>query len=464
MNDPAPPARTSEPEAVLAEVADGELLRRYIQEKSDAAFAALVRRHVHLVHSVALRRVNGDAHLAADITQSVFTDLARKASRLVRQPVLAGWLFTSTRFAAAKAVRGEQRRRAREEEAQLMQELIPAETEALDWEKVRPVIDDVLAGLGERDREAILLRFFEGQDYMKIGARLQLGDNSARMRVERALEKLRAALAHRGIYSTSAALALALGSEAVVAAPAALAPAVTGAALAGAGASATGIVATFMTLTNIHIGVAAAVTLAAAGGFAWQLKTNHDLTAEVALYQNQNQALAAVEQQNRQLASTAAEVAALEKDDAELARLQQAAATLQARASAAAKATPAAAPPKNRATAATPVLDHEPRRLGGPAPKYPVDMRVAGIGGQVIVDLVVDANGAVQNPTVVKSTRPEFEAAALASVSGWKFDPGSKGGRAVNTHLQVPIVFSVKNDGPALTPRIWDGLSISPDE
>jgi DNA-directed RNA polymerase specialized sigma24 family protein len=86
---------------------DAELLRRYFEEGVDAAFAELVRRHVDLVYSAALRQVNGDTHLAADATQIVFSDLARKAGAPVGHQVLAGWLFTSTRFAAAKLVRGE---------------------------------------------------------------------------------------------------------------------------------------------------------------------------------------------------------------------------------------------------------------------------------------------------------------------------------------------------------------------
>src|SRR4030095_15863667 len=100
----------------------------------------------------------GDAHLAADATQLVFTDLARKAGAVAIQGVLAGWLFTSTRFATAKLVRGEQRRHAREREAHLMQNITHDDPAALlEWEKVRPVLDDVLGELSAPDREAILL-------------------------------------------------------------------------------------------------------------------------------------------------------------------------------------------------------------------------------------------------------------------------------------------------------------------
>src|SRR5471030_1800646 len=94
---------------------DHELLRRFAEADSEAAFAELVRRHVNLVYSAALRQVNGDAHLAQDVAQTVFTNLARKAAPLSRREVLTGWLYTSAHFAAAKIVRGENRRRDREE-------------------------------------------------------------------------------------------------------------------------------------------------------------------------------------------------------------------------------------------------------------------------------------------------------------------------------------------------------------
>ena len=91
---------------------DRELLRQYAETRGEEAFAELVRRHLDLVYSAALRQVNGDAHLAQDVAQTVFTDLARKAEALSRRSVVTGWLYTSAHFAAAKAVRTEQRRHA----------------------------------------------------------------------------------------------------------------------------------------------------------------------------------------------------------------------------------------------------------------------------------------------------------------------------------------------------------------
>src|SRR5438094_535008 len=100
---------------------DGALLREYARCGSETAFAEVVRRHLDLVYSTALRGVGGDQHLAEDVSQSVFIDLARKAAGLTGRSVLTGWLYTSTCFAAAKMVRAERRRDAREREAHSMQ-------------------------------------------------------------------------------------------------------------------------------------------------------------------------------------------------------------------------------------------------------------------------------------------------------------------------------------------------------
>src|SRR4051812_18722784 len=125
-------------------IEDTELLRRYAREKSEDAFAELVRRRIDLVYSVARRQVGGDAQLAEDVTQRVFADLARKATTLSHRVVLSGWLYRSAQFAATDTVRAERRRRAREQENQIMEEACAASDEQADWERLRPMLDEVL--------------------------------------------------------------------------------------------------------------------------------------------------------------------------------------------------------------------------------------------------------------------------------------------------------------------------------
>jgi RNA polymerase sigma factor (sigma-70 family) len=238
---------------------DPELLNRYATQRDEAAFAELVRRHLDHVYSTALRLVGGDSHFAEDVVQMVFIDLARKARSLRRYAALSGWLHTSARFAAAKAVRGEQRRRQREQTALTM----PATsvTPAPQWEQLRPVLDQAIGELSDADRDALLLRYFEKKPFADIGAALGLSENAARMRVERATDRLREKLAMRGITSTVAALGTALAQDAVGTAPAALAAQVVSQALAGAGASSVAVLTTGAKLALIAAGLLVVATV-----------------------------------------------------------------------------------------------------------------------------------------------------------------------------------------------------------
>jgi RNA polymerase sigma factor (sigma-70 family) len=243
---------------------DPELLRQFVRDGSEGAFTEILRRHVDLVHSAALRQVGLDAPAAEEITQAVFTDLARKASRLVGHPSLTGWLYTSTRMAAAEHRRSEARRTAREKAAHAMSQLLSNDGTEPDWNRLRPVLDEAMHDLDEADREAVLLRFFEKRPFAEIGERLGLSENTARMRVERALDRLHGALSKRGITSTATAIGLALGAHAVAAAPAELAGRIAPVALA---ASRAGNVAGSGFGPNLA--VALAVLLLGIGGLMW---------------------------------------------------------------------------------------------------------------------------------------------------------------------------------------------------
>jgi RNA polymerase sigma factor (sigma-70 family) len=248
------------------EADDRALLRRYVSARSEEAFAALVQRHLALVYNVALRKVGGDTHLAEDVVQRVFAALATKAATLQRHPTVAGWLFTGTHYAAAQLVRTERRRKAREQKAHAMSEPSQESTATVDWQHLRPLLDDLVLALPQRDREAVLLRYFEGLPFAEVGVRLQLTDHGARARVERAVEKLRTMLSRQGITSTSAILGLALAHQTTAAAPAGLAAVVTGTALSiatatGGTAGAIGFMSTAKLLTT----GATLVTLSAIG-------------------------------------------------------------------------------------------------------------------------------------------------------------------------------------------------------
>ena len=262
---------------------DAKLLRRYAEARAEDAFAELVRRYLNGVYSAALRRVGGDTHLAEDVAQQVFVALARKAGRLSRHPVLAGWLHAATRDEAVNAMRYERRRKMREQEAQVMHDLNSEAAPEADWSRVALVLDEALDRLSAADRTAVLLRYVECRPFGEIAAALQLTEDAARMRVNRALDKLRMLLARRGIASTSAALGLALTNHAVVAAPASLASTVTGASLAAAPVSVTAAVSllSFMSTTKATLGIAVIAMIAVLGTANNEVRARH--AAETAL-------------------------------------------------------------------------------------------------------------------------------------------------------------------------------------
>ena len=201
---------------------DRQLLRCYATDGSEAAFGELVVRHLNLVYSAAFRRTSGDTHLAQDMAQLVFTDLARKTRSLPEGVVLAGRLHRATQYAAAQLLRPERRRVAREQEAVAMN----TPDSNPDWEQVRPLLDEALDWLDSTDRDAVLLRYFEHKSANEIGQTLCTTDDAAQKRVSRAVERLREFFAKRGITVGACGLAALISANAAQSAPVGLAVAI----------------------------------------------------------------------------------------------------------------------------------------------------------------------------------------------------------------------------------------------
>ncbi len=247
-----------------------QLLQEYATSRSEAAFASLVSRHINLVYSAAMRSVN-NPHQAEDVTQSVFVMLARKSHVLSRGTVLSGWLYQTARLTAANFIRAELRRRHREHQALTEFTMNAPETEA--WTRVGPLLDEAMSHLNEKDRDAIVLRFFEGKALKEVGGCLGASEDAAKMRVNRALDKLRDFFLRRGITMPAAALAEAISGSAIQAAPDGLAASVA----AGVVQGATLTVSTFsfvkgalQIMTSTKISVAVAVGAAAIIGLQLQ--------------------------------------------------------------------------------------------------------------------------------------------------------------------------------------------------
>ena len=207
---------------------DLDLLGQYARCNLQDAFAEIVRRHLNLVYSAALRQVRSP-QLAEDIAQSVFADLARNAGKLKPDTILITWLYAVTRRTAIDVIRKESRRQLRE---QIAVEMNNMNATANDWTQIAPLLDDAMAALDETDRSAILLRYFENKNLREVGEALGTNDDAAQKRVSRAVERLREFFSKRNVTIGAGGLAVLISVNAVQAAPAALVKTVIAATIA----------------------------------------------------------------------------------------------------------------------------------------------------------------------------------------------------------------------------------------
>jgi len=253
----------------MSQPTDHELLTDFARSQSEDAFAELVRRYVNLVYSVALRSV-GNAHQAEEITQAVFIILTRKAAALPSSVVLSGWLYQTTRFTAANFIKAETRRQQREQEAYMQSTLNDPDTET--WQQIAPLLEDAMGRLGETDRNAVVLRFFENTTAAEAAAILKLTEAATHKRTNRALDKLRKVFAKHGVSSTTSIIAGAISAHSLHVAPALLAKSTTTAALAKTiGVSTLALVKTTLNLmawAKAKLAIIIGVTLATTAGLA----------------------------------------------------------------------------------------------------------------------------------------------------------------------------------------------------
>lgn len=208
------------------EVSDSALLRKYVSEDDELAFAELVQRHLPLVYSAAVRRLEIDPTAAQDVAQAVFVELARKGRELLHHPVLAGWLYVSaTRIAADHAKR--HHRRKRREQLTMTDPSHPPSAQS-SWLEIKPELDGAISHLAEEDRHAVILRYLEGRDLSSVGRELGISADAARMRISRALERMRLYFSKRGIVSSVLALEALLVTESTEAVPAGLGQSING--------------------------------------------------------------------------------------------------------------------------------------------------------------------------------------------------------------------------------------------
>jgi RNA polymerase sigma factor (sigma-70 family) len=219
----------------MPETNDMALIREYSDRDSESAFADLVHRHIHLVHSVAFRYV-GNSPDAQDVTQAVFVILAKKAASLRQRATITGWLYETTRFAASALLRTKSRQQAREHEAYMQSTLNDSNLNEV-WRQLAPILEDAMNHLSEKERALLALRFFDNKSAVETAGLLGIRESAAHKRAARALEKLRRFFLKRGINSTSEVIAGAISTNSVQAAPVALEKSVIAVAIAKGGAA-----------------------------------------------------------------------------------------------------------------------------------------------------------------------------------------------------------------------------------
>ncbi len=298
------------------------LLAEYTRNGSESAFRELVTRYLGLVYSTALRLVDGDTHLAEDVAQTVFMDLSRNARNLSSEVMLGGWLHQRTFNVATPMMRAARRRQSREREAVQMNAM--SDHSSANYEQIAPMLDEALTKLGKDDRAAILLRFFEQQEFRTVGQALGVNEDAARMRVTRALEKLEALLKHRGITTSASALAVVLAANAIQAAPVGLAVTISTAAALGGTSVATTTTATVVktiAMTTLQKTIIGATLAAAVGTGIYEARQASRLREQNQTLQQQQTPLA---EENRQLnqafSETTNQVAVLREDNERLSR------------------------------------------------------------------------------------------------------------------------------------------------
>jgi RNA polymerase sigma factor (sigma-70 family) len=306
----------------MPEKTDVELLRDYAERGHETAFRELVTRYTDLVYSAALRQLES-ADLAADITQSVFQDLARKArsvsERLAAHYSLAGWLHRSTRYAVLNYLRDTHRRVSNERQA--MEHLLNKSEASVDWEQIRPALDEALDSLGDEDREALLLRYFKNHDLRTVGAALGVSDDAAQKRVSRAVERLREYFAKRGVSIGAGGLVAVVTTNAVQAAPAGLALTIsTTAALSGTtiATAATATATKAIAMTTIQKTLVTATVAVLAGIGTYEALQALQLRERVRSLEAQHEAREV--QFQRELDQASANLAALRNENARLNR------------------------------------------------------------------------------------------------------------------------------------------------
>jgi RNA polymerase sigma factor (sigma-70 family) len=261
----------------VSSATDSDLLAAWAHHRDESAFHELVVRYSGLVQ-MAAQRTCGDVSLAADASQLVFTQLAQNSKSLLGHPSIAGWLHVTASMKAKSLVDKtlrEERKRRLFESAMDPQSSAPQEN---SWQEIQPYLTDAVNALSEKDREAILLRFYRSLSVREIAATLGIATDAAQKRLDRATERLRDKLTRRGVTTAGSLFAVMLAGFSTDAQAAVISNSVLSSkAIAASAAMPTGIFATLSAM-KASTAIAPAVIILLSG--TWMVRQRLE-TAEL---------------------------------------------------------------------------------------------------------------------------------------------------------------------------------------
>ena len=261
----------------MHDLADAELLKHYVHDTDESAFAALVQRHLPMVYGASLRCLrNPDA--AKEVAQNTFIALAKRAVLLIGHPSLGGWLYRTTIHFAQHHSRSQHRRQHYELLAHHLGTCMKPENSLLT--ELLPVLDHVMLELRSADREALVLRYFGNRPIREVAAALGIGEDAAQKRIAKALERLTYLFRKRGFRIAAVAFTATVLQEAASnAMPQGLTLAVTQTAIAAGAKSALPFampILKFMSLTKIQTAALCLVVAAVPLSYQWRRVTSAD--------------------------------------------------------------------------------------------------------------------------------------------------------------------------------------------
>ena len=266
---------------------DFELLQRFTRDGEQSAFADVVRRHLDLVFATALRKVE-DSGAAQEVAQNVFAVLARKAWQFAPDDSLPAWLHKAALLESKSWLRGELGRRRRELTAAELRTTMHTPEEQPAFQALLPLLDEALLSLREKDRTALLLRFYESRSLREVGAAFGVSEDTAQKRVQSALQKLTEFFKQHGFKTASVAAAAAALQNTATSASATMVTAVVSAALQAAPPALVGLSAFLARLASLsRVQTGALCVALAALPIGWHLKERHGAAEEAKRLQAQ---------------------------------------------------------------------------------------------------------------------------------------------------------------------------------